>query len=140
MRRGGGQVEDDPTDGDDDMHAEFEQSFSQAADLGAGTRRARGAQAEFLQQDVGGGGEEHAELIGPKARAARAPDLEIVVELFDPILHVPARRVDLFKDEAGRLPQVRDQEARIATRGRPAKRTTSALIATRRSCAQEPAA
>src|SRR6516225_9440301 len=56
------QVEHDPADRDDDMDSELEQALAQPGDLASGRRRARGAEPEFLHQDVGGGGQEHAEL------------------------------------------------------------------------------
>jgi hypothetical protein len=64
------------------MHAELEQPLAQPADLGAGTRRARRAEPEFLHQHIGGGGEEHAELIGSKATAARAAEVRRLLCLY----------------------------------------------------------
>jgi hypothetical protein len=60
------------------MRAQFQQLLAEPAHLGAGARGARRAQPEFLHQDVGGGGDEDAELSDPKARAARAVDLPAV--------------------------------------------------------------
>ena len=91
IRRGGRQVQDDPPDGDDHLHAEFEQPLTEPGHLGTGTRGARGPQAEFLHEHVRGGGEEHAQLIGPEATAAGPVDLEPVVEFLDPIFNIPAR-------------------------------------------------
>ena len=54
---------------------QFEEPVAQPRHLGAGTGGARRAQPEFLHQHVGGGGEQHAQLIGPEATAARAVDL-----------------------------------------------------------------
>ena len=121
------QVEDDAAHGDDDVDTQFEQSLAQPRHLGAGTRGARGAHAEFLHQDVRGSREEHAQLIGPEATAARPADLEPVVQFLDPIVDVAAGTVDALVHEARRLAQIGDDEARVV-----ARRTTSALITTRR--------
>ena len=47
---------------------------------------ARFAQSEFLHQYVSGGGEQHAQLTGPVATAARAVDLQAIEQLLDPVL------------------------------------------------------
>ena len=98
------------------MDAELEQPLAQRGHLRAGAGGARGPQPEFLHEDVRGGGEEHAQLIGPEATAARAPDLEPVVEFLDPIFDVAAGTVDPLVDEPRRLPQIRDDEARVVAR------------------------
>src|SRR5439155_535127 len=64
---------------------------------------------------------EHAQLIGPEATAARASDLESVVEFLDPIFDVAASAVHLFVDEARRWPKRRDDESRIVPRVSPPK-------------------
>jgi hypothetical protein len=84
-------VEDDASHRDDDVDAQCEQPFAQSRHLGARTGGTRGAQPEFLHQDIRGGREEHAELIGPKAPAARAAEVEPVVEFLDPVFDVAAR-------------------------------------------------
>ena len=81
VRRGGGQVQDHAADRADDVRAELEQPGAQPRHLGAGTGGARRAQPEFLHQHVGGGGEQHAQLIGPEATAARAVDLQAIEQL-----------------------------------------------------------
>jgi hypothetical protein len=73
------------------MDAELEQPLPQRGHLRTGAGRARGPESEFLHEHVRCGGEEHAQLIGPEATAARAPDLESVVEFLDPILDIAAR-------------------------------------------------
>ena len=103
-------MEDDAADRDDDVDAELEQALAQRGHLRAGTRGARGPQPEFLHEDVRGGREEHAQLIGPEATATRAPDLEPVVEFLDPIFDVAAGAVDVLVDEPRRLPEIRDDE------------------------------
>ena len=96
----------------DDVDAEFEQALTQECHLRAGTGGACGSQPQFLHEHVGRRGEEHAQLIGPETTAAGAPKLKPVVEFFDPILNVAARAVDALIEKAGRLPQIRDDEAR----------------------------
>src|SRR2546426_9061247 len=115
----GRQMEDDAAHRADDVDAELEQPLTQRGHLRAGAGGARGPQPEFLHEDVRGGGEEHAQLIGPEAPAARASDLESVVEFLDPIFDVAAGAVHLFVDEARRWPERRDDESRIVPRVSP---------------------
>src|SRR6266542_3896447 len=113
--RRGRQMEDDAAHRRDDMDAELEQPLTQRGHLRVGAGRARGPQPEFLHEHVRGGGEEHAQLIGPEATAAGASDLEAVVEFLDPIFNVAACTIDTLVDEARRLPQIRDHKARVVT-------------------------
>jgi len=115
-----GQMEDDAAHGAQDMDAKFEQPLPQRGHLRPGARRARRPQPEFLHEHVRGGGEEHAQLIGPEATAAGASDLESVVEFLDPIFNVAACTVDTLVDEPRRLPQIRDHKARVVA-GLPAR-------------------
>ena len=96
VRRGGRQVQDDAADRADDVRVELEEPVAQPRHLGVGTGGARRAQPEFLQEHVGGGGEEHAQLIGPEPTAARAVDLQAIEQLLNPILDVAAGAVDPF--------------------------------------------
>src|SRR5713226_2953499 len=114
--RRGRQMEDDAAHRPDDMDAELEQALTQRGHLRAGAGRVRGPQPEFLHEHVRGGGEEDAQLIGPEATAARAPDLESVVEFLDPVFDVAAGAVHLFVDEARRRPKIRDDEPGIVPR------------------------
>src|SRR5882672_24734 len=98
-------MEDDAAHGPDDMDAELKQPLPQRGHLRAGAGRARGPQPEFLHEHVRGGGEEHAQLIGPEATAARASELESIVEFLDPIFDVAAGAIHLFVDEARRWPE-----------------------------------
>src|SRR5712692_3222659 len=119
--RRGRQMEDDAAHRPDDMDAELEQALTQRGHLRAGAGRVRGPQPEFLHEDVRGGGEEHAQLIGPEATAARASDLESVVEFLDPIFDVAAGAVHLFVDKARRRPEIRDDESWIVPGVSPRK-------------------
>lgn len=84
-----GQMEHEATDGADSGGAELEQGFPERADLRASEGRPVGPQPQFLHHDIGRRRQEHTEVIGPEARAARAIDLEPVVEFLDAILNVP---------------------------------------------------
>src|SRR2546425_4254609 len=116
VRRRGREMQNDAAHGDDHVDAQFEQALAQPRYLGARARGVRGPQAEFLHEDVRGGREEHAQLIGPEATAARASDLEPLMEFLDPIFNVAAGAVDVLVDEARRLPEIRDDKARVVAR------------------------
>ena len=77
-----------------DVHAQGEQPGAQPRHLGAGTGGARRAQPACLQQHVGRGGEQHAQVIGPEAPADRAVDLQTIEQLLDAVLDVAAGAVD----------------------------------------------
>src|SRR5512139_3899425 len=81
-----GQVQHDSADGGSDAGSDFEEGVAEGRDLSASELGARGSEAQLLHEDVGGGGEEDAELVGEEARAAGAVDLEAVVQLLDPVL------------------------------------------------------
>ena len=97
------QVQHHAPDGDDDVGAQLEQAVAQPRHLGAGARRARGAQSQFLHQDVGGGGHQDPQLVGPEAATAGAVDLQTVEQFLDAVLDVAAGAVDPLVDEAGCL-------------------------------------
>ena len=65
--------------------AEFQEVFTQGADLGASVSGTRGTQTQFLVEHIGGGAEQAAQLIGEEAGAAGAVDLQAVMQLFDSI-------------------------------------------------------
>ena len=56
--------------------SQFQQSLAQHANLGAGTSGTGSPQAQLLHQNIRGGGEQDAELVGPEAGATGAIDLE----------------------------------------------------------------
>ena len=116
VRGRGREVEDDPAHRSDHVGTQLEQPVAQPRHLGAGTGGPRRAQPEFLHQHIGRGGEEHAQLIGPEATAARPTDLEPIVEFLDPILDVAAGTVDPLVDEAWRLAQIGNDKARVVLR------------------------
>src|SRR5207247_7509526 len=57
---------------------ELQQSFAQHGNLSAGTSGPGSPQSQLLHQDVGSGGEQNPELVGPEAGATGAVDLEVV--------------------------------------------------------------
>ena len=116
VRCGGRLVQDNAADRADDVRPQCEEPVAQPRHTGAGTGGARRAQPEFLQEHVGGGGEVHAQLIGPEATATRAVDLQAIEQLLDPILDVAADAVDPFIEEARRLAQGGHDEARVVAR------------------------
>ncbi len=68
------QVQDDPAYGACDARTDLQQDQAQPSDLRPRERSAVAAELEFLQQDVGGGRQRDAELVGPEARATRAAE------------------------------------------------------------------
>jgi hypothetical protein len=100
----------------DDPRADLEQAFAQRRDLRARVGGAGRVPPKFLQQDVRGGGEEHAQLVGPEPHATRAIDLEAVMQFLDPILDVAALTVHALVDPARALPQIGDDEPRVVAR------------------------
>ena len=76
---------------------------------------AAASQAQLLHQHVGGGGQQHAELVGPEIAATGAVDLQLV-QLLDPVLDFAALAVNLFVEPLRTLLQVGDDEARVIFR------------------------
>ena len=77
---------------------------------------ARGAQSQFLHQDVGGGGHQDPQLVGPEAAAAGAVYLQTVEQFLDAVLDVAAGAIDLLVDVAGGVAKIGDDEARVVAR------------------------
>lgn len=73
--------------------AEFEQSLAHCAHLGPTTWPSPRQQAPLLYENIGGGSEQHAELIGQEACAAPAINLQSVVNFFDAVLDLGAHTV-----------------------------------------------
>ena len=92
------QVQHDTTSRALDPYAEFQQPLAKGTHLGASTVAPAGAQTQLLHQDVRGGRQQNAELIGHEAGAAGTVDLQTVVQLLDPILDVSTVAVDLLVD------------------------------------------
>src|SRR6266446_2954356 len=81
----------------------------------ARSRGAAGGEAQFLQQRVGRGGEQHAELVRPERRTTGAVESD-VEQFLDPVLDLAARAVDALVDPARLARQVGDDEARVEFR------------------------
>ena len=73
--RGARQMQDDSAHGADDVDSELEEPIAEPRHLGAGACGAGGAQAKLLQEHVGGGGQQDAELVCCEPAAAGAVDL-----------------------------------------------------------------
>lgn len=84
--------------------------------LGAGAGGAGGSEPQFLQEHVGGGRQQDPQLVRPEPAAARAVDLQAVVQFLDAVLDVAAPAVDLLVDEAWRLAQIGHDKARVVPR------------------------
>ena len=78
VRRRRRQVQDDATDGTDDLNAEFEQPVAQPRHLCAGARGVGGAQPQFLHEHVGCGSQQDAQRVRLELAAARAVELQIL--------------------------------------------------------------
>ena len=115
FRMGSRKVQNDPPHRSHDVDANRQQRLAQARDLRARERGAIGAPLELLQQDIGGGAQEHAQLIGPEARATGPTEGERVMQFFQPILAVAARAVHVRVHPLGGLTQIGDDKARIVT-------------------------
>ena len=132
-------VQDNPAHRPHDVDADRQQRVAHPRDLRAGERGAVGAQLELLHQHIGGGGQGHAQLIGPEAGTAGPAEGERMMQLFQSILAVAARAVDVRVDPLGRLTQIRVTKRGLSRASRPWCHTTSALMTTRRGAAHVPA-
>lgn len=74
---------------------------------------ASGAQAQLLHQYIGGGSEQHAQLVGEKTRAARAVDLQPMMQFLDAIFDFTASAVNPLVQMPRGSFQVSDHKARI---------------------------
>ena len=73
--RGARQMQDDAADGADDVDAQLQEPVAEPGHLGPRTSGACGAQPKLLQEHVGGGGQQDAELVRCEPAAAGAVDL-----------------------------------------------------------------
>ena len=103
--------------------SQFQEAFPQCPCLRPSAVGARGRQAQLLHQHVGRGGQQHAELVGPKPgppatglcrwggkpTATGAIDLKSV-QLLDPVLDFATLAIDLFIDPLRTLPHVGDHD------------------------------
>ena len=70
---------------------------------------------------------------------ARLPEGEGEFQLLQAILTVAAGAIDVGVNPLGRLPEIRDDKARVIAGSRPWCHTTSALMIVRRAAGQVPA-
>ena len=113
VRIGLREMQDIPAHTHGDLYADLQQALAQRRHLGARVDGARRAETEFLQQDVRGSREQHAELIRPETRAARAIDLESVMQFLDPILDLAPLAIDRLVHPPRRMGKIGDDEARV---------------------------
>jgi hypothetical protein len=106
-------VQDNPTNGDDDMSADFEKAFPERLYLSSGTGGMAEVESELLKKHIGGSGEKDTKLVGEETTAAGAVDIEAQMKLFDAILDIASRAVNVFVDPPGRLLHVGDDETRV---------------------------
>src|SRR5271157_1432424 len=111
-RKGRGQVHHHAPYRDQHTGPEFQQPFSQGPDLSPRTVGACGSQTQLLHQHISGGGQQHAELVGPEIAATGAVDLQLV-QFFYPVLDLTTLAVNLFVDPLRTLLHVGDDEARV---------------------------
>ena len=108
------ETDDQASGGGTHLSAELQQPFPQDGDLRARAGRVLRVTAECLHEDVGGGREQHPELVGQEPRATRPVDLQAVLELLDAVLDVSTLAVDPLIDRSrGAVAQVGDHEARV---------------------------
>ena len=100
VRECGRQSQHEPAHRGEHLDADLEQFKPQGRDLRPRPGGAVGGEPQFLQQHVGGRGQEHTELVGEEARAAGAVEGD-VEELFDAVLGVAPLAVRVLVDPPG---------------------------------------
>src|SRR5712664_362509 len=108
-------MDDDASYRNQHLRAQLQQPFAQHANLSAGTRGTGSPQAQLLHRDIGSGGQQDTELVGPEAGATGAVDLE-VVQFLDAILDVAPLTVDPFVNPLRTLFHVGDDKTGIVFR------------------------
>src|SRR5260370_5748552 len=105
-------MDDDASYRNQDPGSQLQQSFAQHGNLSPGTSGTGRPESQLLHQDVGGGGEQNTELVGPEAGATGAVDLE-VVKFLDAIFDVGTVTVDAFVNPLRTLFHVGDDKPGI---------------------------
>jgi hypothetical protein len=77
-------------------HGQLEQALAQPADLGGGEAGPLRPQPQLLKQDIGSGAEQDPELIGEKARATGAVNVQTVIQFLDAQFDEGPLTVDLL--------------------------------------------
>ena len=91
---GGRKVEDETADGHDDARTDLQEAVLERGDLGSRELGPPQSETKLLEEGVGRRRAEDAELVPEEARAARAVELEPVVELLYSVLAVAATAED----------------------------------------------
>src|ERR671910_197100 len=98
-----------------DAGGDFDQRETDRVELGVTPERGLGRQAaQRVQQPVGGGVEQQAELVGRGAGARRAVGGEVQLVCLDQVLRLAALAVDAFVEPARRAREIGDDEAAVA--------------------------
>ena len=95
------------------LSAQFQQPFAQGPHLRPRASGPRRPQPQFLHQNVGSRRQQYPELVGQELRAARAVDLQALVQFLEAVLDFAPLAIDLFVNPARALLQAGDQEAGV---------------------------
>ena len=109
------QSQDEPSYRGDDLYADLQEVESQRRDLRPCPGGAAGGKTQLLQQHVGRGGEQDAQLVGAELGAAGAIDRD-VEKFLDAVLGLTAQTVDALVDPPRLALEVGDHEASIQAR------------------------
>ena len=109
-------MQDDPADRPHDLHPDRDQRLPQPRDLRPAERGPVRMELQFLEEDERGRRQGDAQLIGPEARTAGAPEGEGVFQFLEAILTVAAGAIHVGVDPLRRLAQIRDDETRVIAR------------------------
>ena len=88
VRMGSREMQDDPTDGAHDLHADRDESLPEPRHLGAAERGPVHPELQLLTQDERRGRQGDPQLIRPEARATGTSKGERVFEFLQPILTI----------------------------------------------------
>jgi len=106
------EVEHESANRDHDSRSDLEKLLAKLAHLAAGELRPGRSETELLEEHVRRRRDQHPELVGDERRATGPSQVEVVVQLLDPVFRLSPPTVELV-DEIGPLPEVCDHEARI---------------------------
>ena len=91
-------MQDDPADRPHDLHPDRDQRLPQPRDLRPAERGPVRMELQFLEEDERGRRQGDAQLIGPEARTAGAPEGEGVFQFLEAILTVAAGAIHVGVD------------------------------------------
>src|SRR4029434_6101949 len=101
-------MQDEWADGSHDLHADRNEGLPESRDLRAAERGPVEPELQLLTQHEGRRREGDAQLVGPEAGAAGAPEGERQFEFLEAILTISAGRIHAGANTLSRLPRVRD--------------------------------